>query len=161
MAVPSKEFGKTNDRQMIMPDGERVSHLQTIIGIVLCAVCVTLATPIVRIIAIIFGVMSGVGGFADWLPDAVAFYVIKLPTDLGVSVGTGFLAMLITARITRRADATIVAYVVGTIYLAIFVGLMAIIYSHGQMPDDLLSSSAQMMGIILGLAVGREHVLQR
>jgi hypothetical protein len=144
----------------IMPDGERVNHLQTIIGIVICAIGVLLATPIVRIIAIVSGIISGFAGYADWLPENLAYYVIKLPVDLFVSTGTGFLAMVVTGWLTKRADISIVAYVVGTIYLRIFLGLMAVIYSNGQTPNEMLSSTVKLIGIILGLAVGREHVLQ-
>ena len=143
-----------------MPGGTGVNHLHTIIGIVVGVICVILATPIVRIIAIVAGVISGVAGWANWLPEDLAYYVIRLPTDLLVSAGTGFLAMIVTAWLVRRADVSIVAYVVGAIYLCIFLGAMAVIYSHGQTPNELLSSTAQLIGIVLGLAMGREHVLQ-
>jgi hypothetical protein len=142
----------------MMLKGERVNHLQTIIGIVVCAIGVTLATPILRIVVIVFGIISGFAGFADWLPDAVEFYLIVSPIDVIVTAATGFLALIVTRLFIPRANASIVAYVVGTIYLFIFLGLIAIIYSHGQTPDDLLRQSVQLTGIILGLALGRAHV---
>lgn len=94
-----------------------------------------------------------------FIPDQLSYYVIQFPTETMMAVGASALPMIITLSVLKRADASIVAYVVSTIYILIFCGFLAMIYSSGSSLNNALVALGQFVGTIAGFWIGREQML--
>jgi hypothetical protein len=126
---------------------DRVNHWQTVAAIIVCALGVFIARPIIGVL------MDLVGGWDRpwWLPEIVFQYTFRLFFEFFVSTAAGFAGLAGALALLKKANAPIVAYSVSTIYACLFFGLIGLIYWSGQTPNDLLGNSAQLLGTILGL----------
>lgn len=132
-------------------------HGLTVVGIAVCTVLVIVATPLVRFFMFSLWDLRGSWWF---IPEPVDYYILKVPTELTAAIAAGWLALYLTTVWIKRSDPSVVAYVVSTLYLCLFAGLLIWIYSSGSTPNELLLVIAQLVGTIGGLWGGRTTSLE-
>jgi hypothetical protein len=142
-ASSSRETGET-----ISPK----SHLSSIGAIGLNLIGVVIATPVVRFFFLtVWHLRDGVW----FVPDALTYYVVKLPLEFMMGLSASSLAFLMAAMILKRADHMIVAYTTTAIYGLIIIALFWTAFALGEASGVLLTAS-QAIGILLGVWAGKE-----
>lgn len=130
------------------------SHAVTVGAIFACAVIVILATPFVRLLN-----SFALDGWS-FLPDGIAYFVVKVPLELMAGAGAGFVGVAASCALLKRADPSVVAYVVSTLYICLFGVVLWLAYATNTTLGNILLAVAQLVGTVAGLFVGREMALQ-